>query len=881
MMTENDLKTTNELSDRIPGDILSVLSRSFEDLIYVDLADEDSFRLYRPDPVQAAFFPLEEGKHFFDRCTEDAASFMEEEDLESFCRFFDREKLLNLLDKEDSASMICRGVRGGCPSWHRLLCRYTDEKKQKLVVTSENANREMSGARSPYTVMAGLSHQYLSVFCVDIATGEILDHTRRFTNEEHRINTEAFFRLNTLDERMSLIAEKWVCPTERGDFLESVRLERILEILKKEPVHSVNYRVIQNGEYHFYKCKFVHEKDEPFLIVAIRRRDQDEFEDLQRKRELMEAKARTEEIVEKQTEQLRSKNIALRKMNEGVVELLGSVVEGRDQNSGEHIRRVKGFTYLLARQVMEDLPEYGLNERKINLMVFASALHDVGKIAIPDRILLKPGPLNEEEFEVMKTHCERGCDILRKMVGYWSKEFLDMDMDICMYHHEKWDGRGYPRGLKGDEIPISAQIVSIADIYDALTSVRCYKKAFSYRTVANMILSGECGAFSEKLLDCFRKCRPFFEKHASDPTSMIQVSVSAGETVATVPSYEAAIENLRIHRPGTAGPEFSGSVYRRTGCFEGMRILITDDSELALAVTREVLEQEGAVTEAVTSAPEALRRIRNSEHRFDVVLMDINMPGMDGIRATELIRTSDEDEMDRMPIIAMTADGSDDDIRAILKAGADDCIGKPLSANELSKALLSCMRERSARAEKKLENTIRIAETDALTHVKSITAYTDKVTELSSRIGSGERVRYAIVMCDLNDLKKENDTYGHDSGDRYIVNCCRILCDVFCHSPVYRIGGDEFVAVLQGQDYKDSTRLMTELKQRGEEARCLPDTISGKTFFSCGIAVYDPNRDYFVSDTVKRADQEMYAEKRRSKAGTGSIRDRSDHQKNE
>lgn len=225
----------------------------------------------------------------------------------------------------------------------------------------------------------------------------------------------------------------------------------------------------------------------------------------------------------------------LMRMCGSVVEVLGDVVDSRDGSSGAHIQRVKGLTFLLASQVMRDCPEYGLDDYQVSLITFASALHDVGKIAIPDSILLKPGTLSEEEFDVMKQHCERGCDIIRKMDGSWSRDYLEMGLTVCRSHHEKWDGSGYPDGLAGDAIPIAAQIVSLADIYDALTSKRVYKDAYSYEKAYEMILRGECGAFSEKILGCFQKCRRDFEEHAKNPLQKIipdyQFEITAKRTV--------------------------------------------------------------------------------------------------------------------------------------------------------------------------------------------------------------------------------------------------------------------------------------------------------------------------------------------------------------
>lgn len=214
-------------------------------------------------------------------------------------------------------------------------------------------------------------------------------------------------------------------------------------------------------------------------------------------------------------------NIALNRLSDSLIDLLGDVVESRDTESGEHIRRVKGFANILARQVMNDCPEYDLDNYTVNLITSASPLHDVGKIFIPDSILLYPGRLSKEQFELMKTHCERGGEIIEKMANRWAKDFMDVCRDICLYHHEKWDGRGYPKGLSGDDIPIAAQIVSIADCYDALTTKRVYKDAFSYDQAFIMICNGECGTFSPKLLACFTKCREKFERHAAHPEELI------------------------------------------------------------------------------------------------------------------------------------------------------------------------------------------------------------------------------------------------------------------------------------------------------------------------------------------------------------------------
>ncbi len=215
--------------------------------------------------------------------------------------------------------------------------------------------------------------------------------------------------------------------------------------------------------------------------------------------------------LKKQNKQLQEQAERLKESNTKIIDILGTVVESRNLESGEHIKRVKGFTRILAEQMQKDYPEYGLTDEKIEIIVSASSLHDIGKIAIPDSILLKPGRLTEEEFACMKTHTIRGDEVLDSIQGVWDEDYDKVSHEICRYHHERYDGRGYPDGLKGEEIPISAQLVGVADVYDALVSERVYKSAFSPDEAFEMIQGGKCGNFSPKILDGFRKVKADFE----------------------------------------------------------------------------------------------------------------------------------------------------------------------------------------------------------------------------------------------------------------------------------------------------------------------------------------------------------------------------------
>ena len=185
-----------------------------------------------------------------------------------------------------------------------------------------------------------------------------------------------------------------------------------------------------------------------------------------------------------------------------LVGVLSHIVEFRNGESGAHVRHIRIITEMLLHRLLEISNNYSISAEQQDMIPLASALHDIGKIGIDEKILNKPGKLTPEEFEVMKTHSMLGAKMLHDLDGFAEQPLLQTAYEIARWHHERWDGRGYPDGLKGDEIPISAQLVSLADVYDALTSERCYKKAFSHEKAVQMIQNGECGAFNPLLLQC-------------------------------------------------------------------------------------------------------------------------------------------------------------------------------------------------------------------------------------------------------------------------------------------------------------------------------------------------------------------------------------------
>lgn len=258
---------------------------------------------------------------------------------------------------------------------------------------------------------------------------------------------------------------------------------------------------------------FIHK---PFDNALVKKRVENIVNLFQYQRELEDKVAMQTKTLREQNKKLEQQASKLKQSNENIIDILGTVVESRNLESGEHVQRVKGYTEIMAHAISRKYPEYGLTEEKIEVIVSASALHDLGKIAIPDSILLKPAKLTQDEFEYMKTHTIRGCEILTSIQGVWNDEYAKIGYEICRHHHERYDGRGYPDGLEGEDIPISAQIVSVADVYDALVNVRVYKNAFAKEEAFRMIMDGECGTFSPKLLECLKETKQEFEELAGN-----------------------------------------------------------------------------------------------------------------------------------------------------------------------------------------------------------------------------------------------------------------------------------------------------------------------------------------------------------------------------
>lgn len=275
--------------------------------------------------------------------------------------------------------------------------------------------------------------------------------------------------------------------------IEVLRHLKKMKIPEKIPVFLITAEYEDELEREAYRLGVMDVIIKPVVSYVVRRRVQSVIE-------LFATRERLRTVIEDQKSELKKQAERISDLNRGMIEALATAIEFRNEESGEHVNRI----YFITKFMLENT-EFGesLSPEEINNIAVASIMHDVGKIAIPDAVLAKPGKLTKEEYEIMQTHTVQGVVLLESITQLRESAMYDYACDIARHHHERWDGRGYPDHLVGDEISPWAQVVSLADVYDALSSKRVYKNAFSRNKVLEMIWAGECGVFNPQLLDSF------------------------------------------------------------------------------------------------------------------------------------------------------------------------------------------------------------------------------------------------------------------------------------------------------------------------------------------------------------------------------------------
>lgn len=641
--------------------------------------------------------------------------------------------------------------------------------------------------------------------------------SKNYTVLEASNGEEALSIIQEHHERISAVLLDVVMPVMNGfELLEHLRS---CEWFAQLPVIMISAESSEDFVVKGYNLGVADFIGRPFSPNIIRRRVQNIVD-------LYSQRASLENMVSLQTAKLNQANLFM-------VDTLSTVVEFRSGESSLHIRNIRKITELLLEAAAAYYPEFGITRKEIDLISNAAALHDIGKIVIPEALLNKPGRLTPEEFEIIKSHTVRGADILEHVEHVHDMSYFKYCYDICRSHHERWDGRGYPDHLIENEIPISAQVVSIADVYDALTSNRVYKPAYSHEEALAMIHRGDCGSFNPRLLLCLDQVQ-------------IQLKHLCIEQELEDPAIPASPEGFR------------GKLFE-----DGL----TDRTLILLEREREKYQSLANLSDEILFDYDADSDVLTFSEKFhdifgkDCVIRDVKEQLTNGgffylepeVRKRLLSlrhNFSPENRADSIELFLPHTDGSSEWYELVFKT---------LWSRDLLPVYTGCIGKLTNINERKLETT-RLREE----------ASRDPLTGLYNRSAGyrliGERLTSpdipgALLFLDIDNFKHANDRFGHAFGDKVLQLIADELRKSFRSTDILcRTGGDEFIV------YMDKARHSEDIVRRVSDLMTLfakDHEILQEDFFisaSIGISLY-PKDGLSCSELAEHADQALYRSK--------------------
>ena len=517
------------------------------------------------------------------------------------------------------------------------------------------------------------------------------------------------------------------------------------------------------------------------------------------------------------------------RQNTLMIDILSHTVEFRNGESGQHVLHIRTLTELFLHQLILKTDRYKISPADIPLICNASALHDIGKIAIPDEVINKPGRFTDEEFAIMKTHTTVGAEMMDAVPVHGSETLITVARDICRWHHERWDGRGYPDGLKGDEIPISAQIVALADVYDALTSARVYKPPFPHEKAVQMIRNGECGTFNPLLLEILE-----------DVADQLPDRLQGGSQ-----NWTSQMELRSVAQEMRHYEELSASE-RTLQLLEHERMKYSFFAAMSQEIQFEYTVEPSIVTLNAWGA----QRLGLKETVMDPLHNKAVRAILGEASTEELIRalraTTPAQPVIRYECKSNSGDGEERWCRIIARAtwSADEppqytgAIGKAVDIHE---------------SQMKLAALERMASHDQLTGLLNHASAKKRIEQKIEERPDGQ---FAMAIFDLDHFKDANNTYGHIFGDQVLQFLAARLQESIRGADIAaRVGGDEFLLFLEYGGELDP--IISRIYH----------TISGSTYeqfpicLSMGIARTDVvGTDY--ETMFHAADQALYRVKR-------------------
>jgi putative two-component system response regulator len=532
---------------------------------------------------------------------------------------------------------------------------------------------------------------------------------------------------------------------------------------------------------------------------------------------------------------------------------LAKLAESRDPETGSHIERVQSYARLLA-QFLSTTEKYRgtIDGEYVGLIYQTSPLHDIGKVGIPDPVLLKPGKLNPEEMAIMRTHTQLGAQTLEAALQRFpGARFLEIARDIAATHHEKFNGTGYPRGLSSGQIPLSGRIVALADVYDALTSRRVYKKPISHEEAKKIIVSESGAHFDPDVVHAFLQTEEHF----------IAIKSRLGDL-----ELEAA----------PALPTQSEAGLMSAMLPHGDKILIVEDDPVQREHLASILRLGGHHIIEAFDGDKALQAFL--EHSPRVVISDWILPGSSGIELCQKIRSINDRGYTQFMMVSVLNDK--EKVLQAFEAGVDDFLRKPFDAGELLariRAGLRVVRLHDELARKNLGSSQLNAQLSGLNQRLEKLAITDDLTGLFNRRHAMARLeeqwtlsdRYfrplTIALLDVDHFKNVNDGFGHAAGDSVLKQVSSVLKDsTRTTDTVCRVGGEEFLIIFPAQCVEEATIC-------AERARA---TISAQAFNSFGdqiqvtVSIGIASRTAAMSELselMKQVDQALYAAKQKGR----------------
>ena len=453
-----------------------------------------------------------------------------------------------------------------------------------------------------------------------------------------------------------------------------------------------------------------------------------------------------------------------------MIEVLGHIVEFRNGESGLHIHHV----HLLTELILKHLVGKGLaqlSEEEIAMISSTSALHDVGKISIPEEILNKPGRLSAEEFEVIKTHTTIGAKMLEELPMYRDQPMVRTAYQICRWHHERYDGRGYPDGLKGDDIPLSAQVVALADVYDALTSPRVYKAAIPHDQAVAMILDNQCGVFNPMLMECLRELdgdiRSAMAQTSEDQSVPLAGHDAAAEALFRSQDVQVSKRTLQLLEHERVRHDFFASLSNEI------------QFEFTMFPAKLTLTPFGA---QLLHLPDALpdplhdpRVVAPIGQETLYRLSDLIRGTSPGQPVVELDCQITLNGQPRWHHLAVRASWSGDE-----PPRYQGCIGKAVDIHD---------------SRMQMADLERIASTDPLTGLFNHASARKKIEK---RLQERPEGYFVLALFDMDFFKSANDRMGHLFGDRLLIHLAQKLRSAVRGGDIAaRVGGDEFLIFME------------------------------------------------------------------------------------